>query len=68
MQNPTELTTLREFPEWKEKCNVKVFHSHHPQHSMVFTISDIDIILYRNICSAVPVYDVTYVANQLKLL
>jgi hypothetical protein len=35
MQNPTELTTLREFPEWKEKCNVKVFHSH-PQHSMVF--------------------------------
>jgi hypothetical protein len=24
MQNPTELTTLREFPEWKEKCNVKV--------------------------------------------
>ena len=23
MQNPTELTALREFQEWKEKCDVK---------------------------------------------
>jgi hypothetical protein len=66
MQNPTELTTLREFPEWKEKCNVKVFHSHHPQYSMVLNISD--IILCRSICSAVHVCDGTYVDNQLKLL
>ena len=23
MQNPTELTALRDFQEWKEKCDVK---------------------------------------------
>ena len=23
MQNPTELTALRDFSEWKEKCDVK---------------------------------------------